>query len=127
MIEASSYELHGTRVLDCSADGSPVSAGGMVTELIGAAWGQHARLVLIPIARLGEDFFQLKTGVAGEMLQKLATYDLRVAIVGDIGRRLAESSALHDFVVECNRGSQIWFVASLDELDERLKLHEQGL
>jgi Domain of unknown function (DUF4180) len=121
MNEANPCELHGVRVLECAAEGPLFSADGAVTELISAAWAQNAALVSIPIARLGEDFFQLKTRVAGDMLQKFVTYNLRVAIVGDIGAKVAESSALHDFVHECNRGSRIWFVASLDELSERLK------
>jgi hypothetical protein len=126
MIETICCELHGIRVLECGAEGPRLSNDGMVMEMIGEAWSHKSSLIVIPVSRLGEDFFQLKTRVAGEMLQKFVTYNLRVAIVGDIGSKLAESSALHDFVVECNRGSHIWFVDSLEKLGERLKLHESN-
>lgn len=73
------------------------------------------------MSRLDGDFFQLKTRIAGEMLQKFVTYQVRVAILGDISAHLDQSSALRDFVRECNRGDQIWFVADQAELAARLK------
>jgi hypothetical protein len=67
------------------------------------AEAQGADLIAIPVERLDPDFFQLRTGVAGQILQKFATYGRRVAIVGDISRQVEESRALHDFVAEANR------------------------
>ena len=80
--------------------------------------------MVIPAGRLGDDFFRLKTGVAGEIMQKFVTYGLRLAIVGDISRYLSESSALRDLVYECNKGTQVWFLANLQELAEQLTRHE---
>ena len=51
----------------------------------------------------------------------LATYRLRLAVVGDISRHLAESAALRHLVYESNRGEQIWFVADLSELEAKLR------
>ena len=83
-------------------------------------------MVAIPIERLGAEFFNLRNGVAGEVLQKFVTYRLRVAIVGDIAPFSDASKALHDFVVECNRGSTVWFVHDLEELKERLQQRTQS-
>jgi hypothetical protein len=33
---------------------------------------------------------------------------------------VAKSTALRDFVLEANRGDQVWFVTSLEELGQRL-------
>jgi Domain of unknown function (DUF4180) len=46
---------------------------------------------------------------------------VRLALVGDISQQSSESRALRDFVYECNRGSEVWFVANLEELDRKLK------
>ena len=62
--------------------------------MIGAARGESASLVALPVERLHEDFFRLRTGVAGEFVQKFVTYRVRLAIVGDIARHLSESEAL---------------------------------
>jgi hypothetical protein len=77
--------------------------------------------VAIPVERLGDEFFHLRSGIAGEMLQKFVTYHLHVAIVGDITSLSTASKALHDSVVECNRGSAVWFVRDMDELNDRLR------
>ena len=96
-------------------------------NLINTAWEHHARLVVLPIERLGDDFFRLKTRIAGEVIQKFVTYRLRIAIVGDISRYVAESSALRDFVYESNRGDQVWFVATREELAERVERAQANL
>jgi len=59
--------------------------------------------------------------VGNEVIQKCVTYRLRIAIVSDISRYVAESSALRDSVYESNRGDQVWFVATREELGERLE------
>ena len=65
-----------------------------------------------------EDFFDLKTGVAGDILQKMANYRIRIAIIGDFSGYT--SNSLRAFIRECNRGNQTFFVA--DEEQALLKL-----
>jgi hypothetical protein len=116
-----SVEVHGVRVFECDGAGAPLRNNRDLNDLISTVWERRAKIVLIPVERLGADFFRLKTGVAGEIVQKFVQYHLRVAIVGDIARYIDESTALRDFVRESNRGNQVWFVASREELDERLR------
>ena len=112
-------DLRGRCVLDCPTEGPPIRYAEAV-DLIGEALGGEIAWVALPAARLGEDFFNLRTGVAGEVIQKFVTYRLRLAIVGDISAHLARSDALRDFVRESNRGAHVWFVESLAELEARL-------
>jgi hypothetical protein len=114
-------ELQGCRVLEYPVEGLPLGNASSSLEIISAARSQQAELVAIPVERLGDAFFQLRNGIAGEVLQKFVTYHLRIAIVGDMTPLSAASKALHDFVVECNRGSTVWFVRNLDELNDRLR------
>lgn len=111
---------HGTRVLLCAADGGTLATEQDAVDLIGAAVGHRADLVVVPVARLDERFFTLRTGVAGALVQKFATYRRRLAVVGDISGHLAASGALRDFVAEANRQRQTWFVPDMVELDRRL-------
>jgi hypothetical protein len=76
---------------------------------------------VIPVARLGDDFFRLRTGFASDFIQKFVNYRIHMAIVGDISRYVDESTALRDFVREANRGDQVLFLATIDELGVRLK------
>ena len=57
---------------------------------------------------LTEEFFQLKTKVAGNILQKVVNYKMKLAIVGDYSKY--SSKSLKDFMYECNNGNDIFFV-----------------
>ena len=119
--ETTLHELQGCRILEYPAAGPPLGNVSSALEMISAARNQEAAWVAVPIERLGEKFFHLRSGIAGEVLQKFITYQLRIAIVGDITPLTAASKALHDFVVECNRGSTVWFVRNPEELNDRLR------
>jgi len=115
-----SYDLHGVHVLQLAADGAPIRTARDATDLISKAWEDRAKVLAIPVARLDADFFQLSSGVAGEIVQKFATYQMRVAIVGNISRYVDQSKSLRDFVRETNRGDQFWFVLNREQLGENL-------
>lgn len=110
------------RVLHLEADGDPISTPDDASDLVGAAWSHQANLITVPVERLDPEFFRLSTGIAGEIMQKLVNYRLRLAVIGDISDQLATSNALRDFVWESNRGDQIWFLADEEALDEKLAL-----
>jgi hypothetical protein len=116
-----SYELHGVQILECPPEGPKLGSDRDAVDLVSTAWAHHAKFVVIPAERLSDDFFQLKTRVAGEMIHRLTLYKMRVAITGDLSRHVDESSAFRDFVYEANRGNQIWFMAGIEEFSERLK------
>ena len=78
-------------------------------------------MVAIPAERLDDRFYQLSTGVAGEIMQKFVNYRIRLAVVGDISTHVAGSGALRDLVRETNKGNHVWFVNDLQELDGRLR------
>lgn len=111
-------ELAGERLLTWSAEGAAVVSAG---DLVGEALGQGATVVAIAAERLPQGFFQLRTGVAGEIAQKIVNYRLKLAVIGDISEPVAASEPLRDWVRECNRGDHIWFEDSHEALLERLK------
>ena len=115
------YQLGGIRLFELPAEGELIQSDRAAAAVISAAWEHKSRFVVLPAERLGSDFFRLKTRIAGEVIQKFVTYKMRVAIVGDIAKHVAESDALRDFVYESNRGDQVWFVANLSELEHRLE------
>jgi hypothetical protein len=113
-------DLHGVPVLTCPADGPPLRGDDEALDVIGAALGAGAELVVVPVDRLPDEFFALRTGVAGGIVQKFVNYRLRLAVVGDVAAHVAASTALRDFVTESNRGRQLWFVPTMADLDARL-------
>jgi hypothetical protein len=111
--------LHRALVFPVPAQGPPLR-GDDVLHLISTAMYHRADTVVIPAPRLPDDFFQLRTGLAGEILQKFVNYRLRLVVLGDISGPVAASTALRDLVTESNRGTQAWFLPDHDALDRQL-------
>ncbi|GKU25146.1 DUF4180 domain-containing protein [Clostridium folliculivorans] len=65
-----------------------------------------------------EEFFDLKTKLAGEVLQKFINYRMKLAIVGDFSGYTSKS--LRDFIYESNNGKNIFFLSSEKEALEKL-------
>lgn len=110
----------GVGVLALPEEGALLATERDWTDLIGEALGNGADMIAVPAQRLDADFFRLSTRFAGEMIQKVINYRLRLAIVGDIGAQVAASKALADFVRESNRGAHVWFAEDWAALEARL-------
>lgn len=113
-------ELGDERVLCREADGPLIDSDQRAVDLVGEAMAADATMIAVPVGRLGDEFFRLRSGVAGVVVQKVVTYRKKLAIVGDITAYVAASDALRDWVRESNRGREICFVPDLDALAERL-------
>ena len=85
-------------------------------DLLGNAGFQGANGIIIHKSNLKPEFFDLKTGVAGEILQKFSNYNQKLAIVGDFSQH--KSKSLQDFIRESNRIGRITFVPTISEVLE---------
>jgi hypothetical protein len=74
--------------------------------------------IIIHSPDLNVDFFDLKTGVAGEILQKFSNYRMKLAIIGDFSHY--KSKSLRDFIRESNNHGTICFTGSVEEALKRL-------
>lgn len=83
------------------------------SDLIGTVYFNGFDRVILHQKNLPNSFFDLKTGVAGEVLQKSSNFRIRMAIV--MNEMEFSSKSLNDFIRESNRGNQLHFVTSLEE------------
>lgn len=67
---------------------------------------------------IAPEFFDLKTRLAGGILQKFVNYHASFAIVGDFENE--QSKSLRDFIFESNRGKTAFFVGTEEEARELL-------
>ncbi|WP_213525003.1 DUF4180 domain-containing protein [Paenibacillus sp. J31TS4] len=74
--------------------------------------------MIIPKLLVTELFFDLKTRLAGDILQKYTNYGMKVAFVGDFS--VYASKSFRDFVYECNSGTDILFLPTEQEAIDRL-------
>ncbi|BFT76109.1 DUF4180 domain-containing protein [Paenibacillus sp. P36] len=79
---------------------------------------EECHKILLDKSNISEDFFELKTRLAGEILQKFTNYKVKFAIVGDFD--VYNSKSLKDFIYESNQGNSVFFLkdrgAALDAL-----------
>jgi hypothetical protein len=68
---------------------------------------------------VSEDFFNLATGFAGEVIQKFVNYGYQLAIIGDFSEYTSKS--LRAYIYECNNGRHVFFVSNENEAIEKFK------
>lgn len=101
-----------------------VSSQGDLLELIGFCGEVGTDRLLFPQGSLDEDFFDLSTGLAGELGLKLSTYRVKAAFVVDLAQ--VPSTKFQEWAGECNRGREIYFCDSEENAVEWL-LAQTGL
>jgi hypothetical protein len=75
-----------------------------------------AGCIIIREEHLSEDFFNLRSGLAGEILQKFSNYRMKLAIVGDFSKYQGKS--LRDFIYESNKTGRIIFTDTIEKAIE---------
>lgn len=70
--------------------------------------------IIVRANNLHTDFFDLKTGLAGEILQKFSNYDGYLGILVDHAGY--ESKSLNDFILESNKTRRIVFAPEKEQL-----------
>jgi len=97
------------------AEGSPgqllVGNGSAVDEVLEFCFAHRVRLVLLHSDNLADDFFDLRSGMAGIVLQKFRTYRRQVAIVLSPTREL--NDRFRELIAEENQGPYVRFFAEL--------------
>lgn len=112
--------IQGVPVMIWPEDGPLIGGESDAMDYVGNAMYGGAAWAVIPAGRFAEDFFRLRTRIAGDIVQKFVNYRVGLVVLGDISAHVAESTALRDFVRECNRGRQTWFLTDFDELEAKL-------
>ena len=88
-------------------------------DLMTLAGEKDANKIILHENNINPDFFELKTGFAGEVLQKAVNYHIKLGIIGDFNK--VTSKSLKSLIVESNNGNQFFFVSNTIEAVERLK------
>ena len=97
----------------------PISDAGAALDVIASA--QHStgtNRVVFHREALDDSFFDLSSGLAGEILQKVSNYGLQLAIVGDFSQ--VTGGALLDFIRESNEYGQVMFLPDVQAAVERM-------
>ena len=104
-------EHNGYQIAELVSDDIEIRNSQDAVDLMGNCSYQGATKIIIRERNLTPDFFELRTGIAGEILQKFSTYDVQLAIIGDFEKYPGKS--LQNFIYESNKYKRINFVSSL--------------
>ena len=109
------HHINGQSIAELSAEGVMLSTAQQFLQMI---MDSSAEGIIVHQESIDEKFFDLRSGLAGEMLQKVVNYRLRLAIVGDFS--VYESNSLKAFILESNRSNAIVFVKTIEDALIRL-------
>lgn len=112
------HHINGFRVAEIHSAALVIATAEDGTGLLGNIYYQGYDRVIIHAGNIAPDFFNLRTGMAGEVLQKFSNYRVRLAIVGDF--TLYPGNSLRSFITESNQAGHVNFVDSVEKALERL-------
>ncbi len=110
--------LNGKDIAEVISDGIVIRETQDALDLMADCSYQGCSRIIIHEENIIPGFFDLKTRIAGDILQKFSTYNVRLAIVGDFVKFHGKS--LRDFIVESNRYGRICFTSTTEEAREKL-------
>jgi hypothetical protein len=90
-----------------------ISSSSDMLDIMGDVSYYGCSRVIVHSDSFDAGFFDLRTGIAGEILQKFSNYRMRLAIIGDFSHLTGRS--WRDFIRESNRGKTVNFLSSIDE------------
>lgn len=113
------HTINNTKIAEIISDTTIIESTEDGLDLLGNLYYQDFDKIILHEKNITPKFFDLKTGIAGEILQKFSNYRVRLAIVGDFKYN---SQSIKDFIFESNKRGQINFVSSLPEALNRLSM-----
>jgi hypothetical protein len=105
-------------IAELLSDNIEISKAQDAVDLMGNCFNSNTRKIIIYEKNIIPSFFDLKTRIAGEILQKFVNYNFKIAIIGDYSKY--QSNVLKDFIYESNKQGEINFVNSIEEAKEKL-------
>ena len=117
-MEINLYEYQNVTIAEIDAVDIIIHNAQDALDILANCAYQGASKIIVQANHIVPEFFDLKTGIAGEILQKFSTYQMQLAIVGDFSQY--NSKSLRDFIFESNKVGRINFVASIEKAREKL-------
>ena len=113
-MEIKTHNIEDTKVAEIITDKVILRSTEDGLDLLGNLYYQDFDKIIIHEKNITPEFFDLKTKIAGEILQKFAQYQMPLIIVGDFSKY--KSKSLNDFIFESNKSQQINFIKDLSNI-----------
>ncbi len=117
-MEIETIQINGINIAVLRSLGILIQETQDALDLMAECTYMNSNKIIIKEDQITPAFFDLKSGIAGEILQKFSTYNVQLAIIGDFSKYTSKS--LRDFIFESNKYGRINFVSSFEEAKEKL-------
>ncbi len=111
-MEQKLHEINGHKIVEIISDAVEISDAQSALDLMTDVGYIGAWTMIVYKENISPEFFDLKSGLAGEILLKFSNYQMKLSIVGDFSNY--SSNSLKAFIAECNRGKQFFFAPDID-------------
>ncbi len=112
------YQQGANRIAEVSSENLLINSSEDGLQLLVDLYYQDFDKIIVFEYNITPIFFDLKTGLAGEILQKFSNFRVQLVIVGDFDKYPGRS--IRDFIFESNKGRSINFLSTVEEAKARL-------
>lgn len=111
-------DLNDKKYIELFSATTPLSTENDALDLLSLCWEYEACALMIHYEALSEDFFKLKTKVAGNIIQKFINYNLKsVAVIPD---EIIQKGRFREMALEVNKGNHFRMYGNKEEAEEWL-------
>ena len=108
-------EIDHKKYIEIFSSSRPLSTENDALDLIALCGEHNTNLLMIHYDALSEDFFNLKTKAAGNMIQKFVNYQIKAVAV--IPREIIQKGRLKEMALETNKGNHFRMYETKEEAE----------
>lgn len=113
-MEFKTHTINGIKLFEIISNDIIITTIQDGLDILGDCYYKGFEGILLHEKNITPLFFDLKTGIAGEILQKFSNYRLRLFVIGDFSTYT--NKPLQDFIYESNKSKLVNFVKSVDDV-----------
>ena len=107
------HQVENRKIAEIQASGIVIHSTEDALNLMGDLYYKGYDGLILHEEQITPSFFDLKTKMAGEILQKFSNYRFPLVLIGDFSK--FPSQSLQDFIRESNKGRLVNFVSTFPE------------
>lgn len=111
-------EKENKKYIELISAANPLHTENDALDLIALCWEHEVYALMIHYAALSEDFFNLKTKAAGDIIQKFINYNIKAAAI--VPQETTQKGRFKEMAMETNKGNHFRLFESKEEAEKWL-------
>lgn len=111
-------ELESKKYIELISITEPINSENNALDLVALCWEHETNALMIHHETLSEDFFKLKTKLAGNIIQKFTNYGVKAAVI--IPQETIQQGKFKEMAIEANKGNHFRLYENKEEAEKWL-------